>query len=142
MAMAATAPRTTPAPHAAATMTVLVTFLGLAMGGSLSGGLGFIIPLVILASSRRSFACCVFGRGFPVNRKYARPTIRVMMYGQISQNMNAPTVGNSFTIQLELGVRLDWKTSVSHSQTRAVVCRDCLLYTSDAADDLLCVDLG
>src|SRR5450756_3045028 len=47
-----------------------------------------------------------------------------MMYGQISQNMNAPTVGNSFTIQLELGVRLDWKTSVSHSQTRAVVCRD------------------
>src|SRR5450756_3148087 len=38
--------------------------------------------------------------------------------------------------------KTDFPLLGAHQKQEKIKCKDCLLYTSDAADDLLCVDLG
>jgi len=46
--------------------------------------------------------------------------------------------GDEFFTAVELG----WVNDAKERAAAAALLRDCLLYTSDAADDMQCVDLG
>src|SRR5450756_1201284 len=107
-----------------------------------TSAIGTLLPIEPCNSLPESGTWCfVFvPRGHAVAQKMSGnllPTIKRFLLFSPCAPPRSDASGRRFrrALMKQLAIRLSWQTTPAKSLV-------CLLYTSDAADDLLCVDLG